>query len=143
MDYLETLEHWQTLHQQIKHLQAQERNLREGLFNGTFPEPEEGMNEFTLPDGRVVKGTYKLNRTLDDEKLEALVKSRKVTAKVAEKIRRTSINLDMAGYRELTDKQRAAVDEAIESKPGLPTLEVTGAPVPEGTTTERGPDDPF
>ena len=142
MDYMETLSHWETLKGQIKHLQERERELREGLFAGTFPTPEEGTNEYPLPDGRIVKGTYKLNRTLDDELLADLVKKRKVTAKVAEKIKRITVALDLAAYRELTDKQRLAVDEAITTKPGLPTLEVV-FPAPEAVNGSKQPDDPF
>lgn len=137
------LAQWEDLKRQVKHLQETERAYREALFAAAFPSPEEGVNEFKLPDGRVVKGTYKLTRKLDAEKLEELVKGRKVTAKVAERIQNWHVSLDLTEYRELTDKQRAAVDQAIESKPALPSLEVVW-PAPEAPAgSEKQPGDVF
>lgn len=144
MSFEDGLAHWENLKRQVKHLQETERAYREGLFAALFTSPTEGVNEYALPDGRVVKGTYKITRKLDPEKLEELVKGRKVTAKVAERIQNWHVTLDLTEYRELTDKQRAAVDAAIEAKPALPTLEVVWPAPAEATAgSERQPGDPF
>lgn len=123
MDYFETVQRWHELKATIQHLQAEERALREGLFSGTFPNPEEGVNKYTLPDGSVLKGTYKLNRTLDDDKLKELVKEGLLPKKVYRAIRRVKVELNLAEYRKLSDKHAKICAEAITVKPGLPSLE--------------------
>ena len=54
MDYFETLARWQELQEAIKHMQAEEKALRQGIANGTFPEPKEGVNKLVLEDGQVI-----------------------------------------------------------------------------------------
>lgn len=122
MEYMEALERQQELAAAIKHMQAEERALREGLFNGTFPAPREGTNEYTLPDGRIVKGTFKLNRSLNEDELKGVLKQ--LGWKKADAPVRTKTELDLTRYRELPDETRAIFDTALEIKPGLPTLEV-------------------
>jgi hypothetical protein len=122
MEYMQALSRWQELTATIKHLQSEERTLREGLFAGTFPSPEEGTNTYELPDGRIVKGTYKLNRKLLEDALPAVLKKLKMAKKDAPI--RTKVELDLKGYRDLSDKDRHVFDEALDIKPALPTLEV-------------------
>jgi hypothetical protein len=122
MEYLEALDRWQELSDAIKHMTQEERALREALFSGTFPDPKEGTNKHTLPDGRVVKGTYSLNRkVLEDELPDAL---EALPEDVREKIIKRKPELVKSVYNKLDAEQRQAFDAALDIKPGLPKLEV-------------------
>lgn len=126
MDYMETVARWAELNAAIKHLQAEERALREGLFSGTFPAPREGVNTVTLPDGRILKGTYKLNRKLIREQYlenwSTVVKD--IPSAVAASLVKVDYSLVTSAYKGLPDDHRKAVDSVLEIKPALPTLEL-------------------
>lgn len=124
--YYVLLRQWQDVSQAVKELTQQERALREQLFAGTFPSPEEGVNKYELPDGRVVKGTYKLTRKLDVEKLEAAVNDTSVSAEVAQKVVRIKYELDLKAFKDLPDIARNAleVQQIVTTAPALPTLEI-------------------
>jgi hypothetical protein len=127
VEYLEALARWEELSASIRHLQAEERALREALFAGTFPDPKEGTNSYTLPDGRIVKGVYKLNRNLIEPELDKVLK--KLGWKRADAPLRVHVSLELEKYRRLREPVRLVFDECLEIKPGLPTLSVV---LPEG-----------
>ena len=110
MGYYETLERWQELKEAIAKLQAEERALREGLFN-----------KYELPDGRILKANYPLRRSVVESNLSAVPKD------IREKVFKEYHKLSTGAYRELTDAQRAKVDIALNIKPGLPSLEIVEA----------------
>jgi len=121
MDYFETLAKWQQLSDTIKVLQDQERALREGIFNGTFPDPKEGVNSIELADGRVLKGTFKINRSVDQEAAAALPEE------VRERFFRVKYDLRTTVYKDLSAAERKKLDRYITAKPGLPTLQIVPA----------------
>jgi len=121
MDYYATLARWQELKLAITKLQEEERALRDGLFTGTFPKPTEGVNKSMLPDGREVKGTYKLNRTVLQDAVPAL------PATLRKMVFKTTYELKLAEYRKLDKASQKTVDKALTVKPGLPTLEIKAA----------------
>jgi hypothetical protein len=127
MDYLEALAKWVELKANLAVLQANEKALREQLFAGTFPSPVEGTNNYVLPDGRTVKGTYKINRTLDVDILKSRVDAGLVPAEAAASIVKWKAELKIADYKKLPAEIRSAIDVAVEAKPGLPTLEIVAA----------------
>lgn len=124
MDYMETVDRWLELKESIKKLQAEERALREGIFNGTFPDPEEGTNKVELPDGRILKGTYNIRRKLTDiddfKKLQ-------LSDELNDQLIRVKHDLVLGAYRRLDSDTRKKVDSVLEIKPGLPTLSVEDA----------------
>ncbi len=121
--YYDTLARWQELTGTIKQLQGDERALREGLFEGAFPNPTEGTNTMELPDGRKLKGVYKINRIVDEEGLKNL----KLTPTQLRAHFRTKHSLLIAAYKALDDHARQILDSVIVSKPGLPTLDIVEA----------------
>lgn len=124
LDYFQTVARWSELKDSVARLQVEERSLREGLFSGTFPNPQEGVNTLELPDGSKMKGTYKINRKLDDNLLAGLIEKGKVDKDTAESIRRIKVELDTKAYKELDKKVQKIVDNALEIKPSLPSLEL-------------------
>jgi hypothetical protein len=125
MDYFANIERWLQLKTTIAHLTAEEKALREGLFHGTFPNPVEGTNTYELPGGHKIKGIYKINRTVDQE---AVLTIPKTLLTNTFKVKR---ELNIKAYRELTDKERKAIDAVLKIEPGLPGLEFVPAPTPE------------
>jgi hypothetical protein len=121
MEYMEMLGRWRELQVSIRHLQDEEKQLREQLFEGTFPDPVEGSNKYELPDGSVLKGTYKLNRkfvkgfTPQDLKVSTELRNMLVSIKY---------DLSVAAYKKLDEQTRKKVDSVLEIKPGLPSLEL-------------------
>ncbi len=121
LDYYETLDRWQELQATIKQLQAEERALREGIFEGSFPDPVEGTNTIELPDGRKLKAVYKIYRNTDEDAYELLPVGGK-------EVFRAKHVLSTTLYRALSDAKRAVVDRALTIKPaGLPTLSIVAA----------------
>lgn len=133
MDYFETLDRWAVVKESIRQLQAEERALREGIFNGTFPEPTEGVNKVELPDGRVLKGTYRINRRVLEDRLTSVPKD------IREKAFKLRHSLNTGAYRDLTDAQRAKVDEALDIKPGLPSLDIIEPPEEKASNATWSP----
>lgn len=120
--YYENLERWQELTATIKHLQGEERALREGLFNGTFPDPVEGTNTHELPDGRKVKGVYKIYRKTVEDRLKDLPNGLK------RRVFKVKHELKTSAYRDLPEEERKAVDACLDIKPaGLHSLKVVEA----------------
>lgn len=121
MDYLQTLARWQEVKLAIKHLQEEERALRDGLFSGTFKDPTEGVNKHKLADGRELKGTYKINRTPIQELVHEL------PARLKNKVFKRTYALIVGEFKKLNDEDRHEVSAALVEKPGLPTLEIKEA----------------
>lgn len=124
--YYELLDKWVEAAEMKKRWEREENKLRAELFGGTFPNPTEGVNKHELPDGRVVKGTYKLNRKIDEAALpsvEAAMRDKFQIDPESNLIRRKP-ELAVGAYKKLTEEQRAVFDEAVISKPGSPTIEI-------------------
>ena len=119
--YLETLERWHQLKATIKSLQEQEKALRIGLFDGSFKKPVEGVNKMTLPDGRELKGTHKINRKVDQGAVP------KIPAGLRGRVFQIKYSLIMSVYKKLSPTERNKVDHALEIKPGTPTLDLKDA----------------
>lgn len=118
MTYEQTLERWQEVQAAVKRLQDEERTLREGLFNGTFKNPTEGVNKQELPDGRILKGTYKLYRNVDQKAVVNLPED------LRERVIKIKYDLQLSTYRKLSSEERKQVDGIITVKPGMPGLEI-------------------
>lgn len=125
MDFYETLARQQELQAAIKRLQAEERSLREGIGQGSFPEPEEGVNKLELEDGRTLKATYKMYRKVLEDKLAEAGFGRGFMGKLF----RVKHELVTAEYRKLDEDTRKVVDAVLHiSMSSLPTIEVVAAP---------------
>ena len=124
MDYFQTLERWFQVSNALKELKAEEIALRVGLFGGTFPKPREGVNKVTLPDGRVLKGTYVINRTLDQKWWLDNYKQVGIPKEIKTKLIAVTYGFHLEVYRELPEQLRKNFDKALIIKPGAPKLEL-------------------
>jgi hypothetical protein len=122
MDYYETLKRWNTVRESIQALQKEEQELRKGLFAGTFQDPREGVNNFELPDGSKLKGTFSYNRKLiPDYADKAVVVG--IPDWIMEKVVLHKPELSVRAYKDLDDETRKKFDILLEIKPAMPKLE--------------------
>ena len=120
----EELNEWFSLVPELKRMKAREMELRKSLFNGAFPFPTEGTNSFDLEGGYKLKGTYKLERSVDTAAFQALSKEMKEADIAADGMLRFKASLVAAEYKRLDDEQRHLFDQCIITKPGSPSLEI-------------------
>ncbi|MDE3023511.1 MAG: hypothetical protein KGI54_16955 [Pseudomonadota bacterium] len=124
------LQEWQTAllyAQDAKKLIEREQELRKEVFAIFFDAPKEGTNNYELANGWKLKGTYKLERKLDEAALPA----------VKEKLTEMQVNSDVLvrWVPELATKEYKSLltlnpeaakefDAALTTKPGSPVLEL-------------------
>lgn len=120
-----TLDKWQFAKQQMNFWQTQERELRVALFGGAVPNPKEGVNNVDLADGRICKFDHKVNRTVKDP---VAARAALIAAGVndVEGLLKTKYELVIGAYKKLDAESpaRRILDEYVQTKPGLPSLEV-------------------
>jgi hypothetical protein len=128
---VEHLKEWYTLKQQIDELKNKEVVLRQFIFNGIFPKPEEGINKHDINDGSgaVLKATHVINRKVQEDALEDLSDSLQVVdANLPQldldKLVKWKPEVSIKEYRALTDEQRNLFDQVLVIKPGMPSLEI-------------------
>lgn len=103
---------------------AEEMRLRKLVFAIAFPSPVEGTNDVDIPNGWKIKGTYKLDRKLDEAALPiALAELRKQNV-VTETLIRYKPEIETKAYKALSDANRMILEQAMTIKPASPTLEL-------------------
>lgn len=124
--YYDMLDEWVKAAAEAKKWQNLEKQLRDRIFNSTFQEPKEGVNKYTLPDGRMVKGTHKLYRKLDEAAYpsirEAIINTFQIDPE--KDIIKRKPEIATGPYKKLPDEIRAVLDDAIIAKPGSPVIEI-------------------
>ena len=117
---IDKLVRWNAVCEQLDALKAQELVLRAEIFAAAFPSPEEGVNTLVTPEG-VIKGTHKINRTLDAKAWE------RISPEVPEAVRTALVTskpaLNVPAWKALTPSQRLYLADAVNEKPGLPSIE--------------------
>jgi hypothetical protein len=118
------LETWYELQENLKKIKVSEMFLRKKIFDALFPNPVEGTNSFTLPDGFVVKGGYSLDRKVDPATLTACKELLEENGIRSEHLVKWDPSLKKAEYNKLTDEQQKIFDQVLIIKPGSPSLEI-------------------
>lgn len=160
-DPVKALAAWKKLKDESAALVAQERAMRAALFAHFFPAPTEGTNDAKLPDGRVVKGKYPIDRKVDKVVLEVLRNLRlrelepgmladlhinpaqytgeelvlDVVRLQPDTLVSWSPSLATSAYRALTAEQTLIFDRCLTSKPGSISLEVVEPKEPAAQAT--------
>lgn len=120
----EDLAEWYRLQAELKRVKTSEMLLRVKIFKGFFPEPREGTNNFTLPDGHVLKGGHVINREVDPGSYQALQPQFQQANILFNELVKWEPKLKVAPYRTLTEEQRNLFDQCLIIKPGSPSLEI-------------------
>lgn len=118
------LEEWYRLQAELKRIKTSEMLLRVKIFKAYFPEPREGTNNFTLPDGHVLKGGHVVNREVDPGSFTALQPQFTAAGIMYNDLVKWAPTLKVAPYRTLTEEQRNLFDQCLIVKPGSPSLEI-------------------
>lgn len=109
---------------ELKKVIEAERVLRQQVFNAFFPSPVEGTNNFSLPHDWLLKGTYKIERKIDEPVLSGVQEQLRSAKCNPDLLFKYEPKLQLSVYRKLTDEQRHLADMAIIAKPGMPSLEL-------------------
>lgn len=138
---------WYEMQDQLDKLKKSETLLRSRLFKGLFKDPKEGVNDLRLTDlyalagmpddGHVLKGTHKINRSVDKAALtanQADIREKHPGIKLDEVIE-WKPELRVGVYKKLTAEEQLIVDRCLTIKPGMPELEVV-LPKPRGKKGE-------
>lgn len=124
--YYEMLDEWQVAAAEAKRWQAREKELRDRIFQSTFEAPKEGVNKYTLPDGRQVKATHKLYRKLDEAAYpsirEAIINTFGMDPE--EGVIKRKPEVSVSAYKKLPAEIRNVLDDAIVAKAGSPSIEI-------------------
>jgi hypothetical protein len=127
--YLQLLAEWQDTQRVLSGVKDREMELRLQLFAGAFPNPTEGTNTYTLPDGRKLKGGYTINRKLVITSVAptiALLKASGVAN--ADQLVKYTPELAKREWNALSPESKLVFSRAIVASPGAPSLEVVPAP---------------
>jgi hypothetical protein len=128
---LDHLKEWYELKKQMDEMKNKEVVLRQFIFAGLFPTPEEGTNTYPLNDGTgaVAKGVHTINRAVQVELLAELAKVQAMPDSnqpklELEKLVKWKPEVSIKEYRLLTDEQRLLFDQVLVIKPGMPGLDI-------------------
>ena len=123
--YMQMLAEWKDFSRKLAYYKAQENEYRRILFAATFPNPVEGTQKHTLPDGRKVKGQYKINRKLDEAALPAtLARMRELGVANTDALVNYKPSLAKREWNTLSDEMKLEFSPAIIATPGMPGLEI-------------------
>ena len=127
---------WYNLKVQLKAMKAladKEMLLRKKIFGGLFPKPTEGVNAHTMPDGYIVKGTYKIDRKIEIAVLKSCTESFIERGVSPDSLVEYKPELCLSAYRKLTEEQAAIFDECLIIKPASPELVIVPPAAPKGS----------
>lgn len=115
---------WQEIVKKMKKLKVQEHFLRLKCFNGFFPAPKEGTNNYDLPEHYVLKGKHNINRNIDPAALATLAPGLREAGIAVEVMVKYTPELVKAEYNKLTAEEQVLFDQVLTVKPGSPGLEI-------------------
>lgn len=134
----DTVASWHKAKLEVKKWQAIENLLRPKIFAHFFPSAVEGTNNYTLPDGFILKGQRVINREVDMAQVDAFNAGGEASAFAKAKINadtlfRKKLELKVGEYRKLTEEELKVIDQCLVIKDGMPQLDIT----PPSTRTRK------
>lgn len=120
---------WDQIGEVMRTLKDLEMDMRKRITAHAFPTPTEGTNTATLADGRKLKLSHKITRSVDEAAIQTarqayeLVNDRPVPF---DELLKVKYDLATTPFRKLEVGSAAylAVAHMITAKPGAPALEV-------------------
>jgi len=123
--YDQLLEDWNKAKAAKRAWEAEERRLRGLVVEGAFGDKlKEGANKFTLADGRVIKVTGKINRTIDATALTALSPKLRELGVDVEELVRFKPELKVGPFRKLAGEGGDLFRSIVTEKEGTPEVEI-------------------
>lgn len=118
------IDEWYKIAERIAKDKIREMELRKKIFGYFFTAPAEGVNDYPMTEGWVLKGTYKIDRKVKEELLAAHAEELKAAKLPMKDLIQMKPNLSVSAYKKLSDDQRNVFDKVLEIKPGAPSLEI-------------------
>lgn len=122
---LQKVAKWNELQAQLAIVKAQEAALRSEVFAALFDngktELKEGVHKLDLPDGWVLSATHKLNYSLDEAALPAVLEQ---LGEAGTDLVKYKPSLTMPAYRKMQPEQLAILGQALTIKPGSPSMKL-------------------
>lgn len=115
---------WYNLTKELERIKERELQLRNKIAAAYFAIPNEGVNNYPLSDGWVLKMNYKINRTVDKASLEQFVQKLREEHIPVDDLIKLKPELAVTEYKKLTEDQRKLFDNVLVIKAGTPSLEV-------------------
>ena len=109
---------------QCKPLIAQELELRKAVMAEFFPAAKEGVNNLDMGQGWTLKGTYKVDRKIDEAALPAVKEQLRELGVSADTLVKYKPEVATTIYKALPEQARLVFDTALTIKPGSPTVEL-------------------
>lgn len=106
---------------------AKEMELRKAVMAEFFPLPKEGVNDFQLAEGWVLKGTYKLDRKVDLDAIPAVYAKLREMGVNPDPLLEYKASLVTSAYKAMATINPEAAhvfDQALIIKPASPTIEL-------------------
>jgi len=116
---------WWAADQALAAIKARELALRNELFKRRFPNPVEGSaeNKVPLEAGYILQADHKINRSVDEAVVSALMKADN-TRPLAEKVFRYKPELVLKVFKGLSPEDKKIIADAVTEKPGTPALKI-------------------
>lgn len=121
-DIMDALNVWIEADKRMREATQAELDARAYLQTFAFPNPTEGTNNAPLPDGNVLKGTFKNNYNLEQARVEAVLKL--LPKAVAQGLVKWKAEIKVSAYKALEPAHKAVINEVLTIKPGRPSLEI-------------------
>lgn len=121
-DVMDALKVWQEADKRMREAVQAELDARAYLQTFAFPTPKEGTNNAPLPDGTVLKGNFPNNYTLEQPRVEEVLKL--LPRAVAQGLVKWKAEIKVGAYKALEPAHKAIVNEILTIKPGRPQLEI-------------------
>ena len=125
---LEKLNKWFELKEKAdaaKEIIEEEQTMRKEIFALFFESPSEGVNKFDIGDDYCLKGTYKLERKIDESVLQATLEQMEALGHNPNSgLIVMQPKLVLEAYRSLTPELQAIFSKALTIKEGSPQLEI-------------------
>lgn len=106
---------------------AKEMELRKAVMAEFFPLPKEGVNDFPLAEGWVLKATYKLDRKVDMGAIPAVYAKLREMGVNPDPLLEYKPSLVTSAYKAMATINPEAAhvfDQALIIKPASPTIEL-------------------
>lgn len=112
---------------EVKPLVENEMRLRKEVMAAYFPTPVEGVNTYQLESGWELKGTYKIDRKIDEAALPAINRKlweMRVNADTLVKLRPELITTAYKSLAQVNPEAARVFEKAMISKPAAPSIEL-------------------
>lgn len=113
---------WYEADRVLRQAIANESAARTALAALAFPTGKEGTENLPVGNGYILKGTFRINYSLDSNRVEEVFKP--LPRQIAQSLVKWDAKLRAGAYKALEPAHKAIVNQVLTIKPGMPALEL-------------------